>query len=177
MIDLDIMPASKLKWIEHQNLSQEEKWDIATRETEVLQQRFELAHPDLRLSPFEDEYNPIDGIIINKNDMLAGVYEAKTRNCDLSHLLNVGWILTNHKVNHGKVISDVFGIPFYGIVYCIYDKTLVVAELFDGNGKNVTPFIVKAQDETSAGIRGGQAIRTNAYFDISSAKIFRGVTQ
>lgn len=169
-IDLDLIPTSKARWIEDQNKSAAERWDDIRIATDILEMRYEDMF-GVTLVRFENEFHKLDGMIV-KDKKIVGIYETKTRDCDIAHLRNHGLILTHDKVVAGKQIAEKIGVPFFFIAACKHDDAMVVIEVFDGDGNQLVPFEVRENDETSAGMRGGRALRTNAYFDVSHAKIF-----
>jgi hypothetical protein len=80
------------------------------------------------------------------------------------------WLVTWSKVHNAIQIADSLGVPCFGFLYLVDEKTLLTQKLSEPNGKlNVK--IRLETTETQATINGGKAIRTNAFINMSSAQV------
>lgn len=124
----------------------------------------------------QDREGDIDGFFLGEGTAVVAAFEVKARNMTLEQLRTTfsnEWILTFEKINKGAAISRSLCIPFFGVVYLIPDRTTLLVKLTDDHGNIVAP-VRLGVTETRATCNGGVANRTNAYINMSRAKVFRG---
>lgn len=117
----------------------------------------------------------IDAILIGKiNKEIKGIIETKCRYKLTLEKFKTSfqseWLVTWSKVHNAIQIADSLGVPCFGFLYLVDEKTLLTQKLSEPNGKlNVK--IRLETTETQATINGGKAIRTNAFINMSSAQV------
>jgi hypothetical protein len=112
--------------------------------------------------------------ILTKDNETFAVAETKCRyDCDI-HKFNSEykshWLITFDKLIKLKAICDSMKVDAIGFLYIVKSKSLLVKTIIH-NGDFVIDFNVK-NTYTKKSINGGNTLRTNAYIDMTNAKIF-----
>lgn len=120
-------------------------------------------------------YNTQEGArtdaVFSAGGVLLGVAEIKTRsdNYPLSKIEQYGTALVvGHKLKEGKVLAKALGCPFFIAMFFPEDETMLVWEVFSETGKLQFEFDFK-KTRTQKSIRGGHALRVNAFLPVSAA--------
>tara|TARA_R100000808_G_scaffold7131_2_gene21062 strand:+ start:1973 stop:2482 length:510 start_codon:yes stop_codon:yes gene_type:complete len=135
---------------------------------------FTSYHPSLGyISPDSGEPAVIDAFFfMNKGSRLYAVAEVKARNMELEQLAGEyewRWMISQHKLDRGRLLADMLLIPFVGILYLVPSSKILVQELINKNGEDAVDMFT-AETITSATINGGRAIGNNAFIDMKNAK-------
>jgi len=113
--------------------------------------------------------------ILEKNGFVRGVVETKCRQMVLerfSTTFGSKWLVTAAKIERCKHIAEDFNVPFYGFLYLVLSRKLLIKRLWQPN----YGWLVKIRREetaTRATVNGGMAMRVNAFIDMSSAILVR----
>ena len=116
----------------------------------------------------------VDALLL-RGDELFAVVETKCRNeSSESFFQKFGgrWLVTLEKVLEARKTAVALQLPLVGFLYLNKDKTLLVQKIAEPDGKFVASMVIKTT-ETQATCNGGTAIRTNAYIDMTKAKVYR----
>lgn len=109
----------------------------------------------------------VDAILVKDGELFA-VVETKCRyNMTLEVLKNKfgnEWLVTEAKIEYGLEIADMLCVRFLGFLYLVDADTLLTVDL----GKVPRRIAVT---ETQQTVNGGKIMRTNAYIDMSNAKV------
>jgi len=109
-----------------------------------------------------------DGIIV-KNNNIVGIFESKCRNMTKEELSMYGsWLVTNEKIMHGRYLSEMLRVGFFGFLYLIPDNNIFMWHITDSNGKFKFDFESKIT-KTQKTINGGTAMRENSFLPISES--------
>jgi hypothetical protein len=113
----------------------------------------------------------IDALLI-KTGQLCGIVETKCRRMTRGQLRSFGneWLVTWDKIDGARRIAAGVGVPLFGFLYLVPDRTLLVVTIADSNGSLVSSVRVEAT-QTQRTVNGGLAIRNNAFIDTQSAKV------
>jgi len=116
----------------------------------------------------------IDGLIVNVSDAtLVCVAETKCR-YDMT-LEKFGdaygskWLLTFEKFVKGYKLADSCRVPFYGFLYLVPSRCLLIKKLWSPQTGLDVEFDVR-KTQTQATINGGDALRDNAYIDMAGVE-------
>lgn len=111
----------------------------------------------------------VDGFLV-KDESVLGVCETKCRQLYESELYDFGtWLITNKKIEDGKVVANKLSVPFYGILYLIPHDYVFVWEIADKNGESNFNYEVK-RTKTQKTINGGTVKRRNAFLPVDNIK-------
>ena len=116
----------------------------------------------------------IDGFIVGipSGTIISGV-ETKCRNMtasDLANRFHNQWLITADKLDRGVDVCKRLGIDFRGFLYLVPDKMLLIVPIYSAkDGWLVEPDY--EYSKTQATVNGGEAMRLNAYVDVSKAKV------
>lgn len=116
----------------------------------------------------------LDAVLVHDYALIA-VAEMKCRQMTADALfLDYGgeWLVTYDKVLKLCDASRLLGVPGYGLLYLVPDRTLMTIKICDENGELAQQIIVK-RTATQATVNGGQAMRVNAYIPMHTAKVYR----
>lgn len=116
----------------------------------------------------------VDALLM-RGDELFAVVETKCRNESTDSFFGKfggKWLVTLEKVLEARKTAMALQLPLVGFLYLNNDKTLLVQKITEPDGKFVTSMEVKTT-ETQATCNGGKATRTNAYIDMTKAKVYR----
>lgn len=131
-----------------------------------------------RFPPFKfietpkDQPADIDGFII-RDDLLVSGVEVKCREMtalDLRERFNNRWLVTQDKLDRGIALCKSLGVDFRGFLYLVPEKILFIVPIWS-NTKGLVADIEIEQTVTQATVNGGQALRLNAFIDVSKAKV------
>lgn len=112
----------------------------------------------------------VDGFIYK--DELIGCFESKCRNMTRKQLHDWGgWLISYDKILKGCDIAKRLRINFYGFLYLIPDDEIYTWKIADNSGDILIKMHIE-RTKTQASCNGGSAIRTNAYLDFQSAKLY-----
>lgn len=115
-------------------------------------------------------------LILTKGYRVIGIVETKCRyDCDMDRFSKEyknQWLLTFDKLIKMKSFTDAMKVDAIGFLYLVPSKALLVKTIIH-NGEFVIPFHVR-NTFTKRSVNGGSALRTNAYIDMSNAKVFYG---
>jgi len=112
----------------------------------------------------------VDGIIV-KNNEIVGVCENKCRNMTHDTLVDKygSWLITDSKLDIGKIASKILKVPFIGFLYLVDDDITLFWKITDTDGNFLFDFKTE-ETPTQATINGGTAIRLNAYLPIECSE-------
>jgi hypothetical protein len=78
------------------------------------------------------------------------------------------WLVTNEKIMHGRYLSEMLRVGFFGFLYLIPDNNIFMWHITDSNGKFKFDFESKIT-KTQKTINGGTAMRENSFLPISES--------
>ena len=114
----------------------------------------------------------IDAVIIDSNSQIKAVVETKCRyDMGLEEFQNAReseWLVTYIKIVKAVQVADMLCVPLVGFLYLVPDKVLLYQTIYDQQ------YVVKMridQTRTQETINGGEIVRSNAYIDMSAAKV------
>ena len=113
----------------------------------------------------------VDGVFM-KGGELNSVVEVKVRNMTRKQLLmhfHDKWLVTMEKVEKGRTLSALLGIPFVGMLYLLPEKRLLTLMITDDKGEWAFDFETR-ETTTQKCINGGEAVRLNAFLPLATAK-------
>jgi hypothetical protein len=114
----------------------------------------------------------VDGMIVDLESLkMEALAEIKCREMTYEELRAHGsWLITYSKLENGRKLAAQLRIAFYGILYLVPDKKVLVWKISDAKGKYLFDF-KKEKTRTRATINGGWATRENAFLPIEYAVI------
>jgi hypothetical protein len=117
----------------------------------------------------------IDGVIINTDDWrVRGVAETKCRyDVTLAEFhVNYGdeWLVTFDKIIKGMKIAEAMRVPFFGFLYVVQSKALLIKKLWSPEKGLEFEFVTVRKTRTQASVNGGSALRDNAFLNMSSVE-------
>ena len=117
----------------------------------------------------------VDAVLFRQEDgILCGVVETKCRQMTHSQLLtyNNEWLVTWDKIDASRRIAESLGVPLYGFLYLVPDRTLLVRVIADENGALTQSIRIEAT-QTQRTVNGGQVVRNNAYINMTNCREIR----
>lgn len=126
----------------------------------------------------KDTASKIDGFIVKTDadgdEVLAGIYEAKTRNMTLKQLATYGntWLITTSKVHAARIMSERLKVPFYGFLHLVPENLVLIVKITDNRGKYIVQ-ITEKKTKTQRTVNGGEKVRLNSFIDVTGAKAIR----
>lgn len=127
----------------------------------------------------KDEAAKVDAFLTEGNQITA-VIETKCRSDmtvkDLRGPRGNRLLVTEDKIQTGKMISKSCFIPFYLFLYFTREDRLLVQEITGKNGLWSTEFYSMATP-TQGTVNGGTAVRDNAYIDMSDSTEYWDVSE
>jgi hypothetical protein len=134
---------------------------------------FESHHPQCRYchTPKRDA-SDIDGVVVNLDDYsIRCVAETKCRyDVTLDQFRTVyadEWLVTFDKIIKGMKIAEAMRVPLYGFLYIVSDKVLLMKRLWSPlKGLEFDRRVVR-KTRTQATCNGSQALRDNAFLDMT----------
>lgn len=136
---------------------------------------FESHFPDHRyIHTPKDKPADIDAVVIHR-DQIKGVVETKCRyDVDLDGFNSRYqglWLVTFDKILKGKAIADAMQVPLIGFLYLVRSDVLLMNVIYkDGS---FLPKLTVEETQTHKTVNGGSILRSNAYIDMSQARILR----
>jgi hypothetical protein len=117
------------------------------------------------------EPGDIDGLIIAPGDAtLVCVVETKCRyDVTLEQFIEryaETWLVTFDKIIKGMKIAEALRVPFYGFLYIVQDRALLIKRLWTPEGGLDMARLVVRKTTTQATVNGGTATRDNAFVDM-----------
>lgn len=114
----------------------------------------------------------VDAIAV-KDGIASAVFEVKSRDMTEAQLKKFGdeWLVTFEKVLTGINVAYSLAVPFFGLLYLVPDKKLMLVKIADKDGKSCCKFRVETT-ETQATCNGGLALRANAFIDMNGATVY-----
>lgn len=115
----------------------------------------------------------VDAVLL-RDKQIIGLAETKCRymsNHKFSNDYQSKWLVTFQKILDCAAAARYMQCAFFGFLYLVEDDLLLVQKLAGPDGD----LLCNLQITTSATqktINGGTAVRTNAYIDMSGAKVF-----
>lgn len=141
------------------------------RAQEIFERKF-LGH--LYVHTPKDRPADIDAFIVKEQEIRA-VVETKCRyDVDLQQFntrYNATWLVTFEKILKGRDIADALCVPLIGFLYLAQSDVLLMVTIYK-DGHFMQKMTVE-ESKTQRSVNGGSAIRTNAYIDMSNAKVLR----
>jgi len=112
----------------------------------------------------------LDRIFFRKEDCVA-VAEIKSREMSIEELKGYGsYLISYDKINTGRALSGLIGVPYLLYVKLIKDNTIVYWKVTDNNGNYIVNFNTK-KTETKSNCNGGKALRENSYIQLDEMKV------
>jgi len=122
----------------------------------------------------KDKPSDIDAFLV-KNGIIKAVVETKCRyDCDINKFFgqyNGKWLVTLDKIERCRDVAKSLCVDFVGFLYLKQSDILLVQKISNVFGSYVPNIEIKST-ETQATINGGKAVRSNAYIDMSKAKVY-----
>ena len=135
-------------------------------------EKFCLIHPEYRfIETPKKRPAAADGVFM-KQAVLHSVVEVKARNMTRKLLLmhfHDKWLVTMEKVEQGRTLSALLGVPFVGMLYLLPEKRLLTLMITDDKGEWEFDFETR-ETTTQRCINGGEAVRLNAFLPLATAK-------
>jgi hypothetical protein len=142
----------------------------SAREEQEMLDSLRITFPDSMFvnTPKKDPAK-VDGLTI-KGDQITSCFESKCRKMSRRQLAEWGdeWLVTYEKVLHGAFLAKTLCVPFYGFLYLIPDRQILVVKIADSSGE-LLPRIRLERTVTQRTVNGGQIVRTNAYIDVKES--------
>ena len=137
---------------------------------------FEAEYPNSTyIKTAKDDCAIIDGLI-ERSGTIIGIAETKCRYNlsldDFARKFGSQWLVTFDKIEGGRRLADALIVPFWGFLYLVTDRVLLIKKLYDPKAGWLTSFEVR-KSETQATCNGGKASRDNAYINMRSATAIR----
>jgi hypothetical protein len=134
---------------------------------------FESHHPGCRyFDTTKQEAGDIDGVVCHlEKHSVSCVVETKCRyDVTLEQFCidySEEWLVTFDKIIKGMKIAEAMRVPLYGFLYIVQNRALLMRRLWSpANGLEFSRMMVR-KTQTQATINGGQAVRDNAFLDMS----------
>lgn len=115
----------------------------------------------------------VDAFAIRESRIVAA-FEVKSRDMTREQLSQYDdeWLVTFDKVIGGANIAHSLCIPFFGVLYLVPDKVVMLEQLADKDG-SLMPEMRVLRSRTQATCNGGVATRVNAFIDMRNAKVIQ----
>ena len=116
----------------------------------------------------------IDAILIDKE--VKAVVETKCR-YDIDSVAffdsnyQSEWLITWEKVNKAMQIAAGLCVPCIGVIFIVNPEVILIQRISNHDGRLATQIRLQTT-KTQATINGGLAVRTNAYINMKSSKIY-----
>ena len=122
----------------------------------------------------KDKPASVDAFLVHDGEIKA-VVECKCR-YELDYYgfatkFNSEWLVTMDKVIRGASVARELCVPLVGFLYLADTGDLYCKELADNSGQFVVPFRCE-NTVTQRTVNGGEAIRANAYIDMTQARCY-----
>ena len=135
-------------------------------------EKFSLIHPEYRFIETPKERPAAADGVFMKHGVLHSVVEVKVRDVTRKKLrfaFRDNWLVTMEKVEKGRTLSALLGIPFVGMLYLLPEKRLLTLMITDDKGEWAFDFET-SETTTQRCINGGEAVRLNAFLPLATAK-------
>lgn len=145
------------------------------KDEERAQEIFEKTYPEFRyVHTPKNRPADVDALLI-KNGQVCAVVETKCRyDVDIQQFnikYRAQWLVTFEKIMKGKEIADALCVPLVGFLYLKQSDSLLVITIYrDGHFEQK---LVVEDTKTQKTVNGGEIVRTNAFIDMSHAKVLR----
>lgn len=117
----------------------------------------------------------IDAILL-RGDVIEGVAETKCRYSftldEFRTAYKCEWLVTMDKLVKASQVAAMLRVPAYGFLYIAKDRVLLTQQITDNEGQFCVPLRCD-RTATQRTINGGEAIRANAYIDMTGAREWR----
>ena len=146
------------------------KGQESAREEQEMLDSLRITFPDsMFVNTPKHQPARVDGLTF-KDGRLTGCFESKCRKMTRKQLAEWGdeWLVTYEKIVCGANLARSLGVPFYGFLYLIPDKQILVVKIADSSGE-LLPRIRLERTVTQRTVNGGQIVRTNAYIDVKES--------
>lgn len=109
----------------------------------------------------------VDGFFVDMGtDTIVGVYEVKCREMTWDQLEKYdSWLLTKRKIEHGRSMSALLRVPYFGLLYLVPDDIVCVWQITNASGKYEFKFKTE-RTKTRRSVNGGVAFRENAFLEL-----------
>jgi hypothetical protein len=116
----------------------------------------------------------VDAMLLKRGE-LHSIVETKCRTCTLDTFhgaFNSEWLVTFDKIVKARDIAMRLGVGLTGFLYLTKSGTLLVQPITDRTGLFIPKVRIETTD-TQATVNGGTARRSNAFIDMTKAKVFQ----
>jgi len=133
---------------------------------------FESHYPQYRyIHTPKKEPGDIDGLVVSATRDLVAVVETKCR-YDMTlekftETYGEEWLLTFDKIIKGMKVAEACRVPFYGFLYIVPSGALLIRRLWSPQAGLEFASLVIRKTKTQATINGGEAVRDNAFIDMT----------
>ena len=127
---------------------------------------------------FTDGNEPavVDGFAFaNRDKRLAAIFEVKSRKIthrELREKYDNLWMVSSHKIEHGKLLSEMLCAPFVGLLRLNPDRKVLVVKITDHKGRIVAD-ITTAEMVTTASVNGGRTVSNCSFINMEHAKEYK----
>ena len=135
-------------------------------------EKFSLIPPEYRFIETPKERPAAADGVVMKDGVLHSVVEVKVRNVTRDRMrltFRDNWLVTMEKVEKGRTLSALLGIPFVGMLYLLPEKRLLTLMITDDKGEWAFDFEIR-ETTTQKCINGGEAVRLNAFLPLATAR-------
>ena len=156
------------------NIQTEKGQESLRMEREAVDRLIELKPRYIFVETPKDTYAAVDGMLCLRGEIRAAV-EVKVRNMTREKLRDVfdnTWLVSMHKLEAGKVLSQLLKVPFYGMLYLLPEKIIIMLEITNQKGEWLFDFEKKIT-RTMKCVNGGEAERLNAFLPLETAKEYQ----
>jgi hypothetical protein len=119
----------------------------------------------------KDTHAAVDAVLVKGGEVFAvaetkcryGLTEEKFRTS-----FNSEWLVTTAKIVTASQVAAALQVPLYGFLYLVDDDVLLTQRISDRDGQFVVRFRCD-NTRTQRTVNGGDAVRSNAFIDMSAA--------
>ena len=124
----------------------------------------------------KDKAATVDAVL-SVDGVIKAVVETKCRNMSLAGFekFKHQWLVTYEKVAKCADIASALCVPFVGFLYLVHDDVLLYQKIWEPD-KGFVCDISICQTLTRATVNGGNAVRANAFIDMTMATVIKGTT-
>lgn len=116
----------------------------------------------------------VDAVVVH-DGQVAGVVETKCRyDVDLQEFngrYDGQWLVTFDKLIKGRDVATALQVPLVGFLYLVRSEVLLMLTIFE-NGSFI-PKIRVEETVTQKTVNGGRIVRTNAFIDMTKARVLK----
>jgi len=150
--------------------------EAVRREREALDAFCRHHHHMDYVAPPADEPAVVDAFFtVNSGKDLYAVVEVKSRSMTKKKLAgDYGWemLITNDKVERGRMMGNMLCSPFVVILYLVPDKIMLVQQISDKYG-DLTVDLEVRETISQKTVNGGEVLRDNAFINMKDAKEYK----